>query len=200
MNWSIEIRDSRQVNVEEVRFKGTPSHFGILLKGIYGFLALRVMDEAGHYHGPSVEAGACSTVYHGCKWGANTSFDSHAANPYSTLHDHNAGGLHLSGVGGSPTNFPHHLNDLILWNFNAAKSPPHPVLFWSVGNQPYPKSFVQVLLEGLHGAPVKIADQPEVSNQAQGEKVLPHSLWLAKLERRSGIVPAYYRKYAEVKM
>jgi hypothetical protein len=194
MNWAIEIKESRQITVEDVRFTGTPSHFGILAKGTYGVLGLRVRDEAGHHHGPSVEGGACSTVYHECTWGADTSFDSHAATPYATLHDDNEGGLCLTGVGGNRRNFPHHLHDLILWNLHVPKTPPTPVIFWSVGKQSSPKTFVQVLLEGLHGAHVAIEDQPKVTNEAQGETVFPHSLWFAQLEYRLGHSPAFYGK------
>lgn len=196
MNWPIAIWKSRQITVENVRFTGTPGHFGIMADGDYGVLALRVRDEAGHHHGPSVQ-GACSTVYHQCSWGAATSFDSHGGNPYATLHDCNDGGLTLRGVGGDPSNFPHHLHDLILWNLHVSKAPPWPLLFWSVGKEHYPKTFVQVLLEGVHGAPVNIPDQPRVSNEDPGEAVLPHSLWLAQLKRRLGVIPEYYRKFED---
>jgi len=195
MNWPLLIRHSRQISVENLELTGTPGHMGMQVIGTYGVLALRVRDLAGHHHGPSVQSAACCTVYHRCSWASDTSFDSHANNPYATLHDLNEGGLELSGVGGSQFNFPHHLHALVLWNLNVLQMPKQPVSFWTMGKEHYPKTFAQVLIAGVHGVPLEFDESTVCRNESPGREVLPKSLWLAQLERRLNKIPDHFRSY-----
>jgi len=193
MNWPLSIARSRQITVEDLRFTGTPGHFGMMVSGSYGVLALRVYDNAGHHHGPSVQGGACSTVFRHCSWAADTSFDSHAKNPYATLHDENVGGMNLGGVGGHPTDFPHHLHAFVLWNPEVLGKPDRPVDFWTVGSDHYPRSFPQVVIAGTHGVPVTFDETSVARNESPGSEVEPRSLWMAQLERRLGSLPEWLR-------
>ncbi len=193
MNWPLSIARSRQITVEDLRFTGTPGHFGMMVSGSYGVLALRVYDNAGHHHGPSVQGGACSTVFRHCSWAADTSFDSHAKNPYATLHDENVGGMNLGGVGGHPTDFPHHLHAFVLWNPEVLGKPDRPVDFWTVGSDHYPRSFPQVVIAGTHGVSVTFAETSVARNESPGSEVEPRSLWMAQLERRLGSLPEWLR-------
>lgn len=197
MNWPFHLSQSRQVTMEDVRITGHEAHFGIQASKTYGFLALGVKDEAGMHHGPSVQSGACATVFHQCSWSPKGSFDSHANNPYATLHDDNRGGLNLSGVGGAPNNFPHHLHNLVLWNLEVSATPGRKVDFWTVGKSKYPLSFVDVQIFGLHGPGLdKIQfDSSSIDrNEPLGQTLSPRSLWLSQLETRLKKIPPHFSK------
>ncbi|MES2308393.1 MAG: DUF4955 domain-containing protein [Verrucomicrobiota bacterium] len=193
MNWPIQISFSRQITAEDLDFVGTPGHFGMQVVGTYGVLGLRVRDLAGQLHGPSLQAGSCCTVYHECTWSSQTSFDSHANNPYATLHDQNQGGLFLTGVGGSEVYFPHHLHDFILWNLKVTGAPPQNVSFWDATKTAYGRSFAQVILAGIYGLPVQFESSSVYRSESIGTPVTPWSLWLAQLKRRLGEVPAHFQ-------
>lgn len=195
MNWPIQVADSRQLTMENLDFVGTRGHFGFQTLGTYGILGLKLRDMAGHHHGPSLQGGACCTVYHRCSWAPNTSFDSHANNPYATLHDLNEGGILLSGIGGAWENYPHHLHALVLWNLNVTQMPEQTVSFWTVGKKRKPRTFAQVLIAGVHGAPFEVDATTVLRNESQGQEVFPRSLWLAQLERRLGKIPAHFSEY-----
>lgn len=189
MNWALHVQLCRQVTVQNVDIIGTPAHFGMQVSSTYGILGYRVLDLAGEHHGPSLQSGSCATVYRECTWRDNGSFDSHANNPYATLHDQNTGGLDLSGVGGEQGNFPHHLHGLVLWNLKVPVSPRDAVDFWSAGKGGYPRTFSQVLIAGQHGAEVSYEADSVFKNESPGEPVNPPSLYLAQLKHRLGILP-----------
>jgi hypothetical protein len=195
MNWALSVNSSRQVTVEDVRIIGTPAHFGMQATSTYGVLAIRVRDEAGEHHGPSLQSGSCATVYHRSSWRRDGSFDSHANNPYSTLHDLNEGGLILSGVGGAENNFPHHLHGLVFWNLKLTGSSSKPTDFWSFGKQGYGSTFAQVIVAGLHGESQELVEESIFRNEGPGQVVSPQSLWLAQLKNRLGKVPEHFKEY-----
>ncbi|MBN8215848.1 MAG: DUF4955 domain-containing protein [Spirochaetes bacterium] len=197
MCWALYVTSSRQVTCQDLRIVGTPAHFGMQVMGTYGVLGVRVRDEAGHHHGPSLQSGSCATVYHQCVWSPHESFDSHANNAYATLHDRSEGGLNLKGVGGAENNFPHHLHALVLWNLKVSETCAKPADFWSFGKQGYGVTFAQVILAGLHGEPQEVVAESIFRNESPGEEVAPRSLWLAQLRERLGKIPPYFQDLAK---
>jgi hypothetical protein len=193
MNWALYLTSSRQVTCQDIQIIGTPAHFGMQVMGTYGVLAVRVRDEAGHLHGPSLQSGSCATVYHQCTWSPKLSFDSHANNAYATLHDLNEGGLNLRGVGGAENNFPHHLHGLVFWNLKVTETSGKPTDFWSFGKSGYGVTFAQVIFAGLHGEPQELVSESIFRNESPGEAVTPRSLWLAQVQERLGKLPEHLR-------
>jgi len=184
MNWPILIEHSRQVTIEDVDMTGAQGHFGMQVINTYGILGNKVRDFAGHHHGPSVQAGACATVYHACTWASDSSFDSHANNPYATLFDSCSGGMTLLGVGGAIENYPHHLHGLVIWNQHVQSYSTIPVDFWTVGYDKYPRSFVQVMIFGMHGTMRIPEGKALFKNESPGTAVFPGSLWKVQRDAR----------------
>lgn len=194
-NWAVQLVSSRQVTLENVLLTGTKGHFGVQSTGSTGLLGIRIIDEAKHHHGPSLQSGACGTVYFECKWRDDGSLDSHANNPYATLHDNNSGGATLNGCGGDKNNFPHHLHALVIWNLDITGSNPSPTDYWSWGKGGYGSSFNQVFLVGEHGMDQQVLPETVFRRESVGTPVTPRSLWLAQLKDRLGKIPEHFQTY-----
>ena len=189
MNWPIQVVNSRQSTLAKLTFTGTQGHFGLQCTGSTNILNVAIRDEAGHHHGPSLQNGAAGTVYHGCSWRREGSFDSHGGNSYANLFELGEGGLTLKGVGGSLASYPHHLHACVVWNHRQTALSKAPVDFWPEPATGWASTFGQPILVGITG---QALDYKNVFLQeGEGQFVAPQSLWLAQVQKRLGAIPAY---------
>ena len=76
----------------------------------------------GNFHGVGVSRQTMGTVLYKNRWGDDSCFESHATQPRATLIDFCSGGWHRGHQGGDSDQVPHHLADLVIWNFTATLS------------------------------------------------------------------------------
>lgn len=193
MNWPIQITISRNSTMENITFTGVEGHFGIQCSDATNILNLNIRDEAGHWHGHSLQSGSCGIVYHGGIWKVNGSLDSHARNPYANLFECNKGGLTLQGCGGAREDFPHHLHACVIWNHVQTAKFNSPVDFWPEHKIRYHASFANPILVGVTGIALDYRNSSVM--ESVGKQVAPRSLWLAQLKQRLGAVPMHFKKY-----
>lgn len=193
MNWPVQLADSRNCTMERLVFTGAPGHFGIQATACTNVLNLEIRDEAGHYHGPSLQNGSSGIVYHRTRWRADGCFDSHAGASYANLFELGSGGFEVNACGGAFAAFPHHLHGCVIWNHAQTSVTQKAQEFWPEVMNGGKKSFLQVILVGLTGP------RPDLHQVAQeestGTNVEPRSLWLAQLRRRLGTIPGHFQGY-----
>ena len=192
MNWPIQMVTSRQCTTVDLTFTGSPGHFGIQCTGTTNMLNINIRDEANHWHGPSLQSGACGTVYHRALWKRDGSFDSHAGGAYANLFECGEGGLTMQGCGGSIPAYPHHLHACVIWNHLQTSAYGKPVDFWAEPPTGYASTFAQPILVGLSGVAL---DFRHVFLQEGTDRVAPSSLWLAQLQNRLGFIPEHFKNY-----
>ena len=73
----------------------------------------------GNFHGVGVSKQSIGTVLYQNRWGDDSCFESHGSQPRATLIDCCAGGFHRGHQGGDADQAPHHLSELVIWNFAA---------------------------------------------------------------------------------
>ena len=194
MNWPIQYVGSRNCTNEKLAFSGTPGHFGIQVTSSTNVLNLAIHDEAGHFHGPSLQSGSAGTVYHRAIWRDEGCLDSHAGCSYANLFELGTGGLVLGACGGNIAAFPHHLHACVVWNHHQTSLNTKPQEFWPEKVDSGSKTFLQVMLIGLTGP------RPDLRQvgyeESTGIQVEPKSLWLAQLRSRLGQIPEHFRGYA----
>ena len=76
----------------------------------------------GNFHGVGVSRHTMGTVLYKNRWGDDSCFESHATQPRATLIDCCSGGWHRGHQGGDSDQVPHHLSDLVIWNFTATQA------------------------------------------------------------------------------
>ena len=193
MNWPVQILHSRQCTTENLTFTGTPGHFGMQCTSTTNILNLKPRDEAGHWHGPSLQNGSCGTVYHQALWRRDGSFDSHAGSSYANLFECGRGGMMLDACGGSFAAYPHHLHAAVVWNHEQTADTKEAIDFWAETIRPGSKTFMQPILVGITGTPLDF--RHVFLMEGTGRSVAPLSLWLAQLEKRLDFIPAHFKKY-----
>jgi hypothetical protein len=196
MNWPIQVANSRQCTLAKLTFTGTRGHFGLQCVNSTNILNLAIRDEAGHHHGPSLQNGAAGTVYHGCSWHPEGSFDSHGGHSYASLFELGEGGLSMTGVGGSLAAFPHHLHACVVWNHQQTSKSKKVVDFWPEPAVGWASTFGQPILVGVTGPELDYRNV--FLREGGGQRVAPQSLWLAQVKRRLGSIPAYLTGYSGV--
>ena len=115
------------------------SAYDIVLSGARGHSAIRSQESSrvfiaatkditednagnkGNFHAVGVSKHSIGTVLWRNAWGDDACFESHANQPRATLIDCCSGGWHKGHMGGSYYEAPHHLSDLVIWNFTATK-------------------------------------------------------------------------------
>lgn len=145
-------------------------------------------EGAGQYHAVGVSKPSMGAVLWRNVWGSDSCFESHATQPRATLIDCCRGGWVASRQGGDENQVPNHLDDLIIWNFDATNVRGNWI--WWNHNSKWHK-FLPPTIVGFHGASVSF-DQTQIkADISNGIPVNPESLYEAQLKRRLGAVPAW---------
>lgn len=126
---------------------------------------------------------------------AATGFECHAGQPRNSLLDVNKGGLYYNKVGGAAENLPHHMQNLVLWNYNRTNSnssaaPTSNFSFWNPDNSVNFKS-APVTIIGLNGVATTFVSNTVKRLESNGTKVFPESLYEAQLKLRLGYQPGW---------
>jgi hypothetical protein len=126
---------------------------------------------------------------------AATGFECHAGQPRNSLLDLNTGGLYYNKVGGAAVNLPHHMQNLVLWNYNRTNSnssvaPISNFSFWNPDNTVNFKA-APVTVIGLHGVGTTFSASTVKRLESNGTKVFPESLYEAQLKLRLGYQPGW---------
>ncbi len=180
------IKTSSAVTVSRVLISGKKSHTSINISESYGVLVKDSQDVAGHHHGPGVARRNSGVVYLRYRMAVGQNIDSHGGGPYASLYDNVSNG-HFDKNGGAHSAYPHHLKDLVFWNFEL-KGGPSKYNFWQTHGR-NGHTFLQPYFIGLHGYNVDFAEGTYSSNESKGARVYPNSLFEAQLGLR--LLPEY---------
>ncbi len=145
---------------------------------------------AGQHHANGVSKWSNGTVIWNCEWGTDSNFESHATQPRATLYDCCKGGFLRGHQGGADSELPNHLDDLVLWNFEATNvgGGTDNWLWW--GPETHWR-FLPPSIVGFHGAEVHFNPDEVKLNESPGVPVEPLSLYEAQLQLRLGYVPSW---------
>lgn len=148
---------------------------------------------AGQHHANGVSKWANGTVIWNCEWGSDANFESHATQPRATLYDRCKGGFLRGHQGGADSELPNHMDDLILWNFEATNATQYTDNWKWWGPESHWR-FLPPTIVGFHGADVHFNPDEVKLNESPGTPVEPLSLYEAQLELRLGVVPRWLKE------
>lgn len=175
-----------------VRAQGSTRIFiGKVLDASSGYLSeekSRYADNAGQYHACGVSKQSIGCVIWNCEWGVDGCFEAHATQPRATLFDICKGGFMQYRMGGDKSQLPNHLDDLIIWNFNAtatSKKTSVPFLWWDNRNL-WLKAMPPTII-GFHGnIDIQFPATQVKRDDNHGQAVSPYSLYARQLSERLG--------------
>ncbi len=187
------------ISAYDIRITGNRGHCSVHAAGSSRVLIADVTDEAdsdkeanaGQWHAAGTSKQSIGTVIKDCVWGNDTNFESHATQPRATLIDRCKGGFLQSHQGGATNQMPNHLDDLVLWNFEATNVLPEEAADWIWWSESRDWKFLPPVIVGFHGAEVKFNPGQVKLNQSYGKAVTPSSLYEAQLILRLGYLPDF---------
>ncbi len=111
------------VSAYNIYMSGNRGHSSVRSQASSRVLIAGTTDQTsngkGNFHGVGVSRQTMGTVLYKNRWGDDSCFESHATQPRATLIDCCSGGWHRGHQGGDSDQVPHHLADLVIWNFTA---------------------------------------------------------------------------------
>ncbi len=173
------------VSVYDINISGNIGHSAIRSQESTRVFIGKVRDSAGNgrgqFHSVGVSKPSIGTVIWRCSWGSETCFESHASQPRATLIDACEGGWNKMRQGGALSSLPNHMQDLVIWNFNATGGDGGAWDWWNYGTHTW--KFLQPVIVGFHGLGCTFSNATVVSN---GTSVVPESLYESQLRARIG--------------
>ncbi len=182
------------------------SAYGITIGGQRGHTAVHAQNSSrvfignvldasssgkGQFHGAGVAGRAIGTVLWRNRYGSDSCFESHASQPRATLVDACDGGWIDNRQGGDSGLQPNHLDDLVIWNFNAsAVSAMASNWTWWKTDSKYWR-FLPPVIVGWHGLYCNFVQSSCKVDSSHGTEVEPGSLYEAQLKARLGYVPSW---------
>lgn len=174
------------VSAYDIRMSGEHGHSAVRSEASSRVLIAATVDESsdktGHFHGVGVSKHSIGTVLWRNVWGDDSCFESHANQPRATLIDCCSGGWHKGHMGGNNYDGPHHLADLVIWNFTATKIGDSYFSWWDNGSW----RFLPPVIAGFKGGVTFPEDQAYVIDTGGVE-----SLFESQLVERLGTLPAW---------
>lgn len=190
----VTVNASANASVYDVEFDGNRGHAAVRSQASSRVFIGVVNDRStdlegnieGQWHGCGVSKTALGTVLWRNIYGGDSCFESHCEQPRATLVDCCEGGFKHDRAGGAANNHPHHLWDLVLWNYNVTALKPGESFrdFYSSNNWMFPPIVV-----GFHGEDVSLVNV--MVDDSHGTPVGPESLYEAQLKNRLGYVPSW---------
>ena len=125
---------SANVSAYNIEMTGNRGHSSIRSQASSRVLIAGTTDLTsggrGNFHGVGVSRQTMGTVLYMNRWGDDSCFESHATQPRATLIDCCSGGWHRGHQGGDSDQVPHHLADLVIWNFTATATSDNSNFIW----------------------------------------------------------------------
>ncbi|MGN1211929.1 MAG: DUF4955 domain-containing protein [Candidatus Cryptobacteroides sp.] len=154
-------------------------------------------DGLGQDHAVGVSKPAIGTVLWRNTWGTESCFEAHASQPRATLIDCCSGGWEQMHCGGDRTMLPNHLDDLVIWNFNAVNSFSGIWDWWTLEGLSW--KFLPPVIVGFHGGDCTFNPDTVKYEESHGTAVndpvhAPESLYEAQLTKRLGSLPAWLQE------
>lgn len=192
------IINSANVSAYDIVMTGNRGHSAVRAQASSRVLIAATKDEtsgaAGNFHAVGVSRQSIGTVIWRNVWGGDSCFESHATQPRATLIDCCSGGWMKGRPGGDTDQLPHHLDDLVIWNFNATGQDGSGLTdyagftWWDASGW----KFLPPVIVGFQSDfdVIFSAEQTKVIS-TQGMEAEPQSLYEAQLRHRLGAVPAW---------
>lgn len=191
------IISSANVSAYDIIMTGNRGHAAVRSQASSRVLIAATQDittgNSGNFHGVGVSKQSIGTVLWRNTWGDDSCFESHASQPRATLVDCCKGGWMHGRQGGDSSEFPHHLGDLVIWNFIATA-------YDTSGQTDYSgftwwdaswKFLPPVIVGFQSGFDVIFVSEQARTVSSHGIPVNPESLYEAQLRNRHGAVPAW---------
>ncbi|MCT4644032.1 MAG: DUF4955 domain-containing protein [Carboxylicivirga sp.] len=193
-NWSQVANFTLSANCTAIlnTIEGNGGHTAIKAHGSTHILIGLSEDNASQWHSFGASAQGAGNVMWRVKWPANTSYESHASQPYATLFDKTEGGLIYGRWGGSLANQPNHLSHLVFWNFKNTAPVINNFEFWrtsSIWGRTLPP-----IISGFHGNLTTFGTNQVQENESWGQAVDEESLYEEQLKLRLGQLPDWLVK------
>lgn len=185
-------------SVYDVTIGGNRGHSAIRSQESSRVFIGKVRDSSGEGlgqdHAVGVSKPAIGTVLWRNTWGSSSCFEAHASQPRATLIDCCSGGWQQMHCGGDRAMLPNHLDDLVIWNFEAINSFPGIWDWWTLEGLSW--KFLPPVIVGFHGGECTFSEESVKYEESHGASVAdpehaPESLYEAQLANRLGAVPAW---------
>ena len=183
------IINSANVSAYDIKMSGVRGHSAVRSEASSRVLIAATVDETsdkkGNFHGVGVSKHSIGTVLWRNVWGDDSCFESHANQPRATLIDCCSGGWHKGHMGGNNYEAPHHLSDLVIWNFTATKTDGGEFAWWDNGSW----RFLPPVIAGFKGGVTFPENQAYIIDTGGVE-----SLFESQLTDRLGTLPDWLEK------
>lgn len=180
------IINSACVTAYDIRMTGDRGHSAIRSQASSRVLIAATTDTSsegkGNFHGVGVSKHSIGTVLWRNRWGDDSCFESHANQPRATLIDCCSGGWHKGHMGGSYYEAPHHLADLVIWNFTATQISESNFLWWDSASW----RFLPPVIAGFNGAVTFPENQAKILETDGIESIFEY-----QLASRLGYIPGW---------
>lgn len=192
---------SARSSAHDIKISGKRGHSSICSQGSSRIFIGKVIDTAdahdiecaGQWHAAGVAKRSLGAVIWSNEWGVDANFESHAGQPRTTLIDDTKGGFLRLRQGGAESQLPNHLNELVIWNFEAtATETDRPWQWWD--SETIWTRFLPATVVGFHGKEIIFEPSQLVIEESHGEPVEPRSLYEAQLKRRLGELPEWFEE------
>ena len=191
---ALNIVNCANVSAYCITMKGNRGHSSIRSQASSRVLIAGTKDETsggrGNFHAVGVSKHSIGTVLLRNVWGDDSCFESHANQPRATLIDHCKGALVTGHQGGNANEAPHHLADLVLWNFEATKVEGNGTFIWWDPSVTWWRILPPVIVGFQSPSPVVFTEE-DVRCVSNGNKVEPESLYEKQLKDRDIVSPTW---------
>ncbi|MBI9063627.1 MAG: DUF4955 domain-containing protein [Marinilabiliaceae bacterium] len=189
VNRAASMSQSANVSILNCQVTGTPGHSSISSGASTRVLVGNVDDSSSQWHAPGVTGPSIGSVFWRVKYNEDTSFETHASQPRTTLFDCIEGGFFIGRGGGARQNLPNHLEHLVLWNYKELGEPETDFEFWS--SKTWFWKIIPPYVVGFHGAGTTFKEDQIKVLESLGTPVNPESLYEAQLKLRLGKLPQW---------
>ncbi len=187
VNIAAQISSGSNISVLNCEVTGNPGHEAIFNNGATNVLFSNVHDRASQEHSVGVARTSMNTVLHNVTYPPSTCFESHSSQPRNTLLDNVEGGIHFDRAGGASKDFPHHLSNLIFWNYKQTNTPYTNLEFWKNTNWDW--RIPNPIIAGFIGGSTFNSSHIRVGSESIGAFVYPKSLYEVQLNERKSLAP-----------
>ncbi len=195
---SCSIINSANISAYHILMTGNKGHSSVRSQSSSRVLIAATQDisgdGAGNFHGVGVSKHSIGTVLWRNSWGKESCFESHATQPRATLIDCCTGGWMRGHQGGDAQQAPHHLDDLVIWNFKAnGDDTDENTIYYDFQwwEHTWWRFLPPVIVGFQSDFEVTFNDDQTKIISTHGMQASPESLYEAQLRHRLGAVPAW---------